>query len=199
MTMNQQPNGVMPETNSQAKAAEARMREADIANATEDFKSLVNTCRAKERNRWISNLVPSHAAYLLQTLLLMAAKKELPVRIITGEMDYAIYNQLCGALQKCIDAGVEITAVIAKGVDNADLNDFYRMLRHYEGARCFTAAPDYAEKLPHMLVVGDQAFRYEVDPSSYEASANFHSPSTAELLIDYFEEWQSEGLFSEIA
>ncbi|MDA8012210.1 MAG: hypothetical protein MPJ83_07760 [Gammaproteobacteria bacterium] len=164
--------------------------EASMQNSHEMFKDVVDRCHKKNLDQWISNSATSHAAYLLHKLLQIAAKRKRDIRIISGRLDRRVYDQLEDMLQECIDAEVKMDVVVLDGVDGGEEgeNPFYQKLREYSGAQCYAPKPGgETVRIPHMLVVGDSGFRYEVDPESHKAKANFNNPAIAEMLIEHFD------------
>ncbi|MDA7967660.1 MAG: hypothetical protein MPK31_01800 [Gammaproteobacteria bacterium] len=163
---------------------------ASMENSHELFREIVDRCHKKSLDQWIFNSATSHAAYLLQKLLQAAAKRKRGIRMISGRLERLVYDQLTDALQKCMDAEVEMDVVVLDGVDGGEEgNVFYRKLRAYPRARRYAPAPGGKKiRLPHMLVVGDSSLRYEVNRESHEARANFNSPAIAGILIEHFDE-----------
>ena len=167
--------------------------DADMGNAHEGFKDIVDLCYKKNLNRVIPNSAISHATYLLYKLLKSVVKhKRNHVRIISGRLDKRVYNQLVEVLQECQNAGVKMEVVVLEGVDDPNGgNKFYTSLLGYDKARCYE--PTNANKkaiaggTPHMLMVGNHGFRYETDTKTHRARANFHNPNFVEMLNTYFD------------
>jgi len=164
--------------------------EASMQNAHDGFREIVDRCHKQNLDQWIPNSAISHAAYLLYKLLQVAAKHKRRIRIISGRLDRRVYDQLADTLQTCIDAKVRMDVVVLDGVDGGSEgeNPFYRRLQAYPGAHCYAPAPG-GEKIhmPHMLVVGDSSFRYEIDPEAHKAKANFNNRTITEILNEHFD------------
>ena len=157
--------------------------DANIDNAHKGFRKIVDRCAKKELDRMIPNSAICHAAYLVYKLLESAAKHKSPiVRIISGKLDKNVYNQdkLVDVLEKCKESGVEMQVIVLDGVDDPNGNGgnkFYTSLKDYDKATCYEpnkANPkDIAGKTPHMLMVGEQGFRYETNTKTHNALYRF--------------------------
>ncbi|MGR3913350.1 MAG: hypothetical protein OD918_02305 [Gammaproteobacteria bacterium] len=176
--------------------------DASMQNAHEEFRKIVDHCHKRNLDQWIPNSAISHAAYLLYKLLQAAAKGKRRIRMITGRLDRRVYDQLTDTLQACIDAEVQMDVVVLDGVDDGreGENPFYRRLRAYPGARCYAPAPGGKKiHMPHMLVVGDSSFRYEIDPEAHKAKANFNNHTIAEILSEHFDRMLESGSVAQAA
>ena len=162
--------------------------DVSMQNTHEVFREIVDHCHKRNLDQWIPNSATSHAVYLLHKLLQVAAKRKRRIRMISGSLDRRVYDQLADALQACINAEVRMDVVVLDGVDGArEENSFYRRLREYPKARCYAPKAGGAIHMPHMLVVGDSSFRYEIDPESHKAKANFNNREIAEILNKHFD------------
>ena len=166
--------------------------DADMGNAHEGFKDIVDLCYKKNLDRVIPNSATCHAAYLLYKLLKSAAKHKRRVRVISGRLDKRVYNQLVEVLQECQNAGVKMDVVVLEGVDDPNGgNKFYTSLLGYDKARCYKPTNDnkksVADRTPHMLMVGDHGFRYETNTKTHSARANFNNPNFVKRLNAYFD------------
>ena len=171
--------------------ANTELDNANMENAHEGFKSIVDRCAKRESNRVIPNSATCHATYLLYKLLESAVKPKHPVRIISGELKMSVYNQLVEILEKCMKAGVKMQVVVLDGVENPNgENKFYEQLHTYDKATCYEpnkANPkDIAGKTPHMLMVGDRGYRYETNTKTHSARANFNNPDFVWNLNNFF-------------
>jgi len=170
--------------------------EASMQNAHEMFREIVDRCHKRNLNQRIHNSAISHAAYLLYKLLQAAAKGKRRIRMISGSLDRRVYDQLTDTLQACIDAEVRMDVVVLDDVDGGSEggNPFYRRLRAHPGARCYAPAPGGKKiRIPHMLVVGDSSYRYEIDPEAHKANANFNNREIAEMLNEHFDRLIASG------
>ena len=188
---------LIPKANTKSK------NDADMSNAHEGFRDIVDLCAKKKLNREIPNSATCHAAYLLYKLLKGAAKHKYPVRIISGQLKMSVYNQLVGVLERCEKSGVEMDVVVLEDVDNPNgENEFYMRLQKYDKAKCYK--PNNANKkaiadsTPHMLIVGKQGFRYETDTKTHSAIANFNNPDFVDILNAYFDQLIESNAFSPI-
>ena len=183
--------------------------DAYMGNAHKGFRDIVDRCAKKELDRMIPNSAICHAAYLVYKLLESAVKHKNPtiVRIISGKLDKRVYNQdkLVEVLERCKESGVEMQVIVLDGVDDPNGNGgnkFYTRLRDYDQATCYEpnkANPaDIAGKTPHMLMVGEQGFRYETNTKTHSARANFNNPDFVKRLNAYFDELINSGAVSQI-
>ena len=182
--------------------------DANIDNAHKGFRKIVDRCAKKELDRMIPNSAICHAAYLVYKLLESAAKYKSPiVRIISGKLDKNVYNQdkLVDVLEKCKESGVEMQVIVLDGVDDPNGNGgnkFYTSLKDYDKATCYEpnkANPkDIAGKTPHMLMVGEQGFRYETNTKTHNAYANFNDPDVVKRLNASFDELINSDAVSKI-
>ena len=167
-------------------------KDANMDNADKGFRDIVDQCYKKDLNRVIPNSAISHAAYLTYKLLKSAVKhKRRHVRIISGQLDKSVYNQLEGVLEECQKANVKMQVVVLEGVDDPQENLFYKSLLGYDNADCYE--PTNANEIaiaggtPHMLLVGNHSFRYETDTQTHRARANFKNPGFVKILNEYFD------------
>lgn len=160
--------------------------------AKPEFKDTVNKCAEHGTDQWISNRAMSHAAYLLDKLLEVSADKRLPLTMVAGRFDPRIYDQLVGRLDACMQAGVNITAILVE-LDGPGENAFLNKLKGYAKAELFRVDEGMREDIAHMTVVGDRAFRYEGPQPSYEAIANFGNEGGVRTLNTIVKKWRDDA------
>ena len=178
---------------------------ANMDNARKGFRDIVDRCAKKELNHVIHNAAICHAAYLVYKLLESAVKHKSPtiVRIISGKLDERVYNQdkFVEVLERCKESGVEMRVIVLDGVDDPNGNGgnkFYTSLKDYDKATCYEPNKANAGKMSHMLMVGEQGFRYETNTTTHIARANFNNPNFVRTLNTYFDGLIESGAVAKI-
>lgn len=151
------------------------------------FTKKVDLCRKNLSNELIDNAAWDHAIYLFQNLLEVAAEKKERVRIVSGTLNKAFYNSLTSALDKCINADVQIDVIIQDKATDLSDNIFVQKIKDYGKGSVYTLKE--GDVIPHMLLIGDkgQRFRLEIDHSQTKAVASFNNFAMGALLVGMYE------------
>lgn len=160
-------------------------------DAHDGFRKIVDKCKKKKLNQSIPNSTISHATYLLHALLGVAADDKAGIRLVSGKFDRRVYDRLVDDLQKCVDAELSIDVVVTDDVDVGEdgVNEFHERLKSHKKTTFHAPIEGYVgAELPHMFVVDGTSFRYEPNPKTHEALANFHNPDIAKLLNNAFDQ-----------
>jgi len=172
------------------------------------FKMIVDYGFDKRKGHLIENHNTTDAWYLFQKILVFAAKRNLPVTLVTGKMLADFYNCLTEELNKLIERGVPVQAYLTeirpgKREEFLRSNQFAQRLNKAsaENPEAYTLAfmKPTEEEIPHVLYAGENgmAFRLERDPDTHEAVAAFGPKKdplgkvAVDMILPYIKRQQS--------
>ncbi len=151
----------------------------------DSFASIVEDCRRERRSFRIENDSIEYAAVLAENLLKFARDNKQDVRIISGSLDERVYGNLAKLAEEVLRTN-KIEIIVEKLPVDHSLVEVVG--KHKNGS--VREIPDAG---PHFILVGDSAYRLEVNHKLAKAVANFNEPVNGGILRDLFDSYSISG------
>jgi hypothetical protein len=162
------------------------------------FERAIESARKSNSDRVLSNSSISHASFVMKQLFEFAADNSMPIRICSGALNKKCFDDVLsataeGLLEKGIPIEVIVTDLPANEVAE---NTFANTLLKSESPQARLWAlnkEEIGDNYSHFAVVGDRAFRFEVDHSLAKAFVSFNQPNIGEEILEEFETLKSSS------
>ncbi len=151
----------------------------------DSFASIVEDCRRERRSFRIENDSIEYAAVLAENLLKFARDNKQDVRIISGSLDERVYGNLASLAEEVLRTN-RLDIIVENIPANSSL--IKAVKDHDNGS--VREIPDAG---PHFILVGDSAYRLEVNHKLAKAVANFNEPVNGSILRDLFDSYSISG------
>jgi hypothetical protein len=125
-----------------------------------------------------------HAKILVKYLFELALAKQKDVKIISGCLNGAFYNTFADYAKNILNNGNSISLISIK---KPEAGSFKNTLEHSDNAS-IVVADSKVDSLPHFILVGDSAYRFENDDILCTAKASFNKPSMGKFLNFLFDD-----------
>lgn len=158
----------------------------------EEYRTLVERCRRLRLESMISNASSNHASILFENLFAAAcdipAGEERAVRLRTHTAAAEFYDRYCTEAKAVMDRGVKVSVLLDDDAALETPNAFLQeVIGHQNGE---ARAVNSTDPVWRYMIVGNSAYRVEVNADNYEAVANFNDPSLGAFLTHKFNrEW----------
>ena len=158
------------------------------------YVQIVEKARKTNSSRILTNAAPSHANVLIKNLLIAARSAKEDVKIVTGEFSAEVYDEtISNEVSATLDSGRSFDVIITDAFE-ADMagNPVYDIL---EAARAADGneervkiqfAGEAFSKISHFVLVGENKYRLESDPTTISTIASFNDPNTGKLINGLF-------------
>lgn len=150
----------------------ARMRLALAAT----YRTYVERCRKAQATTMIPNSSVGHAAVVIANLLEHAAETHGSIRLVSGELAQEVYGELTPLVRKALKANCDLKVVVHCEHDRLIDNPFFEAVRA-EAPKSIRSLGVDLDAGTHFMLVGDGAYRVEVDDRTRKASACFNDQS----------------------
>ena len=159
------------------------------------YIQIVETARKSNSSRILTNAAPSHAKILIQNLLIAARSAEENVKIVTGEFSEEVYDSsIADEMKATLDAGCSFDVIVTDAAED-DLGDslVYQALKtvrdgDHSGRANIRFAGDAFSEISHFVLVGENKYRLEPDPTEISAIASFNDSDTGQLIDGLFDQ-----------
>jgi hypothetical protein len=151
----------------------------------DSFARIVEDCRRERRAFRIENDSIENAAVLAENLLMFARDNKQDVRIISGSLDERVYGNLALLAGEVLRTN-KIDIIVEKLPGDHSLIQVVK--DHPNGS--VREIPDAG---PHFILIGDSAYRLEVNHKLAKAVANFNEPVNGTILRDLFDSYSISG------
>lgn len=146
---------------------------AAAADDVERFSRYVEYCRRHRTEDSIRNMSSENARIVMRNLLQLATDLSMDVRLTTGVLDRKTYDPLEPDFGSVLNGGNKVKIIIVGAPDDSRSNRVYNLVSgHSHGhIRCLGAEPS---SLLHFMLVGDVAYRVELNDRTKESYACFN-------------------------
>ncbi len=150
----------------------------------DEFEKLIDECSKSNANRLIYNASKEHAVWLTRALLHKALIDHQPVKIITNETD--IYDFVIEDIKSILAAKIPVELLLTN--PRCADSDLVKALNTLPSGS--VKATKTSMVAMNFILIGNS--RYRLLGMDGVATANFNSPSIAEVLLDMFEKYKKE-------
>jgi len=157
------------------------------------FTELVKDCRKSKSDKIIHNASMSHALILAENLIQMASKSKKDIKILSGNLHEAFYNNLQESMQKALDIGCNVSLIVLDSEVNLSNSSFWNTIKKSNNGYVMQSKLQRSEteKTPHFILVGQESFRLETDHKQTKATACFNNPIIGDSLSTIFDKFKT--------
>lgn len=144
----------------------------DTDAALSRYARMIRHVRIRGYSQICPNSTEAHATLAIANLFELAAMAKLPVRVVTGRLKYDVYSGVSDAATAALQSGCNVQIIALCNASEIDDNQFARLITDGGGTIICLGPPE--SKLPHFILVGDAAYRYEIDIERKQALVCFN-------------------------
>lgn len=151
-----------------------------------DYDKLIQEHYKSLSSKEFENGSVEHAKILVKYLFKMALSKKLDMKMISGCLNGEFYDNFTESAKKLLAGGNRISLISVKSPDEGSFKDVLKS--DNSGNASIIVADDKVDSLPHFILVGDSAYRFENSDILCTAQASFNKPSMGKFLNFLFED-----------
>ena len=164
------------------------------------FRAFLDGAAAQPEKWVVSNRYPWQSKMAFEKLLCVAKETKADIRLLSGGGSESFYDDCFSKqLHACKDAGCKIQILIWQKSPDFVSKELAKLANTGTIQLRVSGTDDYADKIPHFLLVGDSAFRQEALHKPFDrdikfsetepqvpARIDFKDPVTGKTLLDMF-------------
>lgn len=151
----------------------------------DEFVKLVERCAAKLENQMIFNASRDHALFLYQKLFEVAERTKEPVKIFSRKFEPDFYDKLVTNIGTLLDKNIPVSLISECPVSELVNNKFVNAVKNHQNGKFKARSMVDANSL-HFILVNGSRYRYETDPNTMSARANFADPVAGSIIENQF-------------
>jgi hypothetical protein len=155
----------------------------------DSYTQQVEDARTRKLPRILVNTSSEHAKIIIKNLFIFAKEENKEVKLLSGILNDLTYTPLVPYVQQVLEAGVRVRVIAIAGREKLEQNRFFSVVtQHVNGSTC--ALNQTISSISHFCLVGDTAYRLELNDQTKEAYACFNDADklTTSMLDKTFEE-----------
>ncbi len=160
------------------------------------YRLYVERCRRRRASTLLPHSTITRSAIVIGNLLDLAAETGSPIRLVSGKLAAGVFSDLIPNLLRALDAQCDLRIVVERDYEAMLDNSFCTAVRaRAPDAVRFLGTPlaTFMNERTHFILVGQTAYRVEVEDKTHKATACFNDTTEAvvpTLLAQFDTAWR---------